>query len=215
MDFLTRAALILLMAPPADSAGAGEGLEDAQTAIPALLVDLKYSTRDNFLHEDIYGELDRCLLPGPVVAMLGRAHEELRTMRPDLRFLAYDCTRPVSKHRLLWERVKGTAKQGYVADPDKAGSLHSRGCAIDLTLAAADGTPLDLGSTFDFFGPLAQPRQEIALLLEGKLSAEALGNRLLLRSVMVRAGFRPIISEWWHFDCDSHQGARRRFPVVP
>ena len=40
-------------------------------------------------------------------------------------------------------------------------------------------------------------------------------NRLLLRRVMKNAGFRPLPTEWWHFNRYSRQTARQRFPIIP
>jgi D-alanyl-D-alanine dipeptidase len=37
---------------------------------------------------------------------------------------------------------------------------------------------------------------------------------LLLREVLVRAGFRPIAHEWWHFDCAPHAVAKKKYPIV-
>ena len=40
-------------------------------------------------------------------------------------------------------------------------------------------------------------------------------NRLLLRHVMVHAGFIPLDIEWWHFDCMNPRVARRRLVKIP
>lgn len=73
---------------------------------------------------------------------------------------------------------------------------HATGGAIDLTLADAEGNELDMGTIFDHFGPKAEPYyfqndQEYNFVHE---------NRMMLRKVMLDAGFTPDKDEWWHFD---------------
>lgn len=189
-------------------------LVDAATVAPGLRVEIKYATTDNFLHRNLYGDLKRCYLQKEAAKQLARAARALAKLRPDLRLLAYDCARPTSVQRAMWKLVKGTPAQGYVADPAK-GSIHSLGCAVDLTLAGEDGRPLEMGTPFDFTGRKAQPRLERGLVLAGELTAEQWANRLLLRLVMVQAGFLPLEIEWWHFDCAGPGEARRRYRPIP
>jgi zinc D-Ala-D-Ala dipeptidase len=193
------------------------GLVDAAQVVPGLGVELKYSTSDNFIGKDVYGDLEKCYLQKEAAAMLKKAADALSAMRPDLTLLAYDCVRPVSVQRIMWDVVRGTPQQNYVANPNtKTGSIHNYGCAVDLTLASKkEGKPLDLGTPFDFFGQAAQPRHEFTLLRQGKLSHAQWANRLLLREVMVRAGFIPIASEWWHFNCAPNHVARKKYKKVP
>ncbi len=192
------------------------GLVDVQAVIPGLKVELKYSTTDNFIKKDVYGDLEQCYLQAEAADMLKKASGHLEAMRPDLHLLAYDCVRPVSVQRQMWEVVRGTPQQGYVANPNtRTGSIHNYGCAVDLTIADKDGKPLDMGTPFDFFGRAAQPRHEFDLHRKGKLTSRQWANRLLLREVMVRAGFIPIASEWWHFNCAPNHVARKKYKKVP
>lgn len=201
---------------PAQDLSQIPGLVDAATKVDGLKVELKYSTADNFIGKDVYGDLEQCYLQQAAADMLAKASRALTTMRPDLHLLAYDCVRPVSVQRQMWAVVKGTPQQGYVANPNtRTGSIHNYGCAVDLTLAGEDGKPLDMGTPFDFFGRAAQPRHEFSLLAKGKLTHAQWANRLLLREVMVRAGFIPIASEWWHFNCAPNHVARKKFKKVP
>jgi zinc D-Ala-D-Ala dipeptidase len=192
------------------------GLVDAAGQVPSLAVELKYSTKDNFLGKDVYGDLEACYLQKDAVEMLAKAAKTLEELRPDLELLAYDCVRPVSVQRVMWTVVEGTPQQGYVANPNsKTGSIHNYGCAIDLTLATKHGKPLDMGTKFDFFGKKAQPRHELDFFRKKELSADQYANRLLLRLVMVKAGFLPIPNEWWHFNCASPAMTRKRYKKVP
>jgi zinc D-Ala-D-Ala dipeptidase len=174
------------------------GFVDAATIAPRLTVELKYATTDNFLGRNVYGSLRRCYLQRRAAQQLAEASRLLHEVRPDLHLLAYDCARPRRVQRLMWQLVRGTPRQVYVADPT-VGSLHSSGCAIDLTLA--DKKPLEMGASFDEFSAAARPSEELTLYQSGKLTSTQLAHRLLLRWVMVRAGWLPSPIEWWHFTC--------------
>ncbi len=190
------------------------GLVDAATVVAELQVDLRYATADNFLGRPIYGSLRTCYLQEDAARMLARAQAALVQAHAGWRLRVLDCARPLWVQREMWKLVAGTPQQGYVADPEKR-SIHNFGCAVDLTLASTDGTPLDMGTKFDFFGHLAHPAREIELFEQGRLNAEQLANRLALREVMLRAGFRPLGHEWWHFDCASQKETRRRYREIP
>jgi zinc D-Ala-D-Ala dipeptidase len=191
-------------------------LVDVQTLDPTILVELKYSTTDNFVKQDVYGNLTKAYLQRMAAEKLVRASQWLQTRRPDLRLLVYDAARPQSAQWKLWNALpQYTERQRrtYVADP-REGSIHSYGCAVDLTLATAAGKPLDMGTPYDFFGPLAYPSREQQLLRQGKLTRTQLNNRLLLRQAMQAGGFMPIQYEWWHFNALSRKQAKARYKRV-
>lgn len=194
---------------------AAPGLVDAKTVVSDLQVELKYATDDNFIGRNVYGDLKKCYLQKEAAQSLAKAAALLTKVDPGLRLLAYDCVRPKSVQKQMWEVVKGTPQQSYVANPhSKMGSIHNYGCAIDLTLAKADGSPLDMGTAFDHFGKEAQPRAESKLLSKGKLTHQQVANRLLLRRIMVEAGFYTISNEWWHFNCATSAQTRKRYKMV-
>ncbi len=92
---------------------------------------------------------------------------------------------------MQWELWEKTPDPRYVTNPKK-GSMHNRGMAIDLTLTDMDGNELDMGTSYDHFGPEAHPAYK-------KLPEPVLKRRKLLRRIMKKVGFRPIRTEWWHF----------------
>src|SRR5262249_54593539 len=185
-------------------------LVDAAKVVPGLQVELRYATTDNFLHEAVYGDLAVSSLARDAAAMLARAAAALR---PDLRLHVWDCARPASVQRKMWAIVKGTPGQPYVADPAR-GSIHSFGCAVDITVASAAGAPLDMGTPHDFFGRKARPDAELELVESGELTREQVANRLILREAMQRAGFHVVANEWWHFDCAGQAETRRRMRII-
>ncbi|MGB8957716.1 MAG: M15 family metallopeptidase [Candidatus Aminicenantales bacterium] len=189
------------------------GLVDVQTICPDILVELKYATEDNFLHKNVYGDMKRCFLLKEAALKLAVAQNNLATLKPGWRLKIYDGARPKRVQAVMWALVKGTPRQLFVANP-KTGSNHNYGAAVDLTLVDEKSLELDMGTAFDFFGDLAQPRLEDAFFKNGMLTADQVQNRRLLRKVMTEAGFIPISSEWWHFDAFPTDEVRKRFKII-
>jgi len=191
------------------------GLVDVGASL-AVKVELKYASTDNFMGKDVYGGLKRCFLVDDAVKMLGAALTELRRGHPTWTFIMYDCARPRRVQLIMWDAVKDTPQQGYVANPHKPpGSIHNTGCAVDLSVYDEKaGAAVDMGTPYDFFGAKAHPSKESDLWKKGELTSLQWANRLALREAMLRAGFRPLGHEWWHFDCASGGDARRKYPVI-
>jgi D-alanyl-D-alanine dipeptidase len=212
---------LLFIAAPEPAFPPGEdavlaGLTDVTQLIPDAQVELKYATTDNFMRRDVYGGLKRCFLVDDAARMLADARAVLKERAPELTFVLYDCARPRRVQLVMWDVVKGTKEQGYVANPHKPpGSIHNLGCAVDMSLWDAKGNAaVDMGTPYDFFGRAAEPRHEVDLWKTGVLTSAQLANRLLLREVMLRAGFRILGHEWWHFDCAPSDRARKKYPLI-
>ena len=172
-------------------------------------VRLRYGTRDNFLGTDLYGGKVQPLLHREAAGRLREAGGFLAMERPGVRLLVWDALRPHSVQQVLWDRVAGTPREKYVANPGR-GSVHSFGFAVDLTAVGRDGRPLDMGTDFDDFRPLAEPARESEHLSLGLLSTTQVENRRLIRRAMLRAGFEPLSTEWWHFDALPAWAVRER-----
>jgi D-alanyl-D-alanine dipeptidase len=195
-----------------------QGLVDIQQVDPSIRVELKYSTTDNFMKKDVYNGLTCAYLQPEIAKKLAKASQLLQKTTPSYRLLVYDAARPNSVQYTLWNalddlKIPERQKAQYVADP-KIGSIHNFGCAVDLTIADANGQPLDMGTPYDFFGPLAYPRLEQDMLKQGKLTPKQVANRALLRSVMQQAGFTLNPTEWWHFDGMSRSAAKARYGII-
>jgi len=201
---------------PLEKAMIRQGLVDVQKLDPTLLVDLKYSTTDNFVGQDVYGDLTRAYLQPMAAQKLAKANAYLRRIHASYRLLIYDAARPRTAQWDLWNalgELPERQRQKYVADP-RIGSIHNYGCAVDLTIATQDGRPLDMGTKFDYFGALAYPEKEESLLKMGQLTRQQIQNRQLLRSVMRRAGYSSIKTEWWHFNAISRKQAKQTYKLV-
>jgi D-alanyl-D-alanine dipeptidase len=188
-------------------------LVDIRTLDKDVLVQLKYSTTDNFMKADAYGDLEKCYLRPEVAKMLAKAQRILKKEHPGLSLLVFDCVRPRNIQRKMWALVKGTDLQQYVADPDK-GSIHNYGAAVDLTVCDESGKEIDIGTPFDFFGDLAQPRLEEKFLNEKKLTEEQIRNRMILRKAMEDAGFIPLEIEWWHFNAFPSSVIKEKYSII-
>ena len=192
------------------------GLLDIQKSLPKVLVDLRYSGTNNFVGKDVYGCFSKALARPEVVTKLKNAFHILQQKHPGFTFLIYDAARPSSAQKALWNAIKlpESKKHIYLANP-KRGSIHNYGCALDITIAGTDGKAIDMGTEFDYFGELAQPRCEGRLLKSGKLSQTQFDNRKILRSCMESAGFLTTSSEWWHFNSCSLARAKARYKIIP
>lgn len=174
-------------------------------------LDIKYATADNFSGCVQY-PVARCLLRPRVAQQLRAVQDALDTQQRGMRLLLKDCYRPVSIQRALYDSVAGTSKARYVANPNRPGSaVHTFGAAVDLTLVDKNGAELDMGTAYDFLGPLAEPRLATKFLAAGKLTQTHIDNRELLCSLMRGAGFVPISNEWWHFDALQGRALRARY----
>lgn len=187
------------------------GIREVDSSIQVRLV---YATPDNFVGKVLYRDIRKAFLLPEAALRLADAQKRLKALRPDLGLLVYDAARPLSVQREMWEIVKGTDKKEYVSNPKHGGGLHNYGAAVDVTLVDSLGNTLPMGSSFDYFGEEARPDRENSLLKQGKIILPHLRNRLLLRRVMKEAGFRPLPSEWWHFNLMSREEAKTKLPLI-
>jgi D-alanyl-D-alanine dipeptidase len=148
-------------------------------------LDLRYATADNLTGAPLYAR-PLCLLHADAVPCLERAVALARGL--GLRLRLFDGFRPAEAQWLLWRALPDP---DYIADP-RRGSNHSRGTALDLTLADAGGAPLEMGTGFDAMTPLSHHGRT-------DLPPATQRNRALLAGVMAGAGWLPYAHEWWHY----------------
>lgn len=193
------------------------GLIDIQSIDDAILVDLKYSSTDNFVGKDMYGELSAAYLTPDFAQYVIRAQKILKQRYPQYTLLIYDAARPISVQRAMRRAVEGTEYENFVADGTRGGR-HNYGVAVDLTIATLDGVPLDMGAGFDDFTVAASVKgtpdtsdpatrtinvyKEYISMLEknGVITSIAASNRMLLVEIMLEAGLVPYRREWWHYE---------------
>jgi zinc D-Ala-D-Ala dipeptidase len=178
---------------------------DAAAVVPGLMVDARYAGSHNFVGRPIDGyEAPRCFLTKPAAEALAQVARDLAAQGLVLK--AFDCYRPARAvaNFVRWaHNLNDTVgKREFYPEVDKrmlfrdgyisSRSGHSRGSTVDLTLARADGSELEMGTPFDFFSPRSWPSSP-------SVSAEAKENRALFAAAMRRRGFRAYPREWWHF----------------
>ena len=174
--------------------------------VPQIVQEIRYYSTYNFIGDRIDGYEKPCaLLTKEAARALKSVAAEV--MVQGYRLKVFDAYRPACavKHFVLWGiedqdvRMKpyfypDLEKQelfikGYIAKQ----SSHSRGSTVDLTLLdMKSGKELDMGSPFDFFGPVSHPDYK-------GITDEQYENRMILQNVMTRNGFKTIDCEWWHF----------------
>jgi D-alanyl-D-alanine dipeptidase len=194
-----------------------QGLVNIQSLDSTIMVELKYSTTDNFVHTDVYGALERAYLQQKPAEMLVKASNILQKKYPNYRLLVYDAARPLTVQHTFWnllDSIPPNKREDFVANPVIA-SIHNFGSAVDLTVYdIMTKKPLDMGTKYDFFGDLAYPRLEKEMLKSGRLSLEQLTNRLVLREAMEKTGYMKIESEWWHFNAMARVKAKKLYKIV-
>lgn len=190
-----------------------EGLINVRSLDPSIRVDLKYATTDNFTKVILYDTLTNAYLHPLAAKKIVKAQQYLKQLDSNLCLLIYDAARPLSIQKKMYKVVQGTPQAPYVANPTRTG-LHNYGMAVDLTICNKDGTPLDMGTPFDYFGSAAGINKEVELIEQGRLTTQQVKNRTLLRKVMVYAGFQTIRGEWWHFNAVSLTEARKSYKVI-
>lgn len=190
------------------------GLKNIKDVAPSIRIDLKYTTTDNFTGLDLYGPLKDAYFVAEIAERLASVQDNLRRDHPGMSLLIYDAARPMSIQRRMFEMVKGTDQEIYVADPSVGGGYHNYGLAADLTIIGPDGIPLDMGSPFDCFDETSHVGDEDALIESGLMTLQAKENRMMLLKYMTEAGFDQNPTEWWHFQRYSRQEMMDDFKLL-
>lgn len=170
-------------------------LIDLQNYIPGIKLDIRYATKNNFTGQPIYTH--------PRAFMLKPAAQHLKDVQKELEgkglgIVVWDSYRPYAGTLRFFEVCPNDT---FCANP-KHGSIHNRGCAIDMTLRnLRTGKYLDFGTGFDSFSDSAHHN------FQG-LTPEQLANRKMLKEVMEKHGFKALADEWWHYDFGDYKKYR-------
>lgn len=174
---------------------------------PSMNIHMSYATADNFTGEVVEGYKARKAYLAKVPAeALCKVQAEAE--KQGLTLKIFDSYRPAKAVAFFqaWAKRPETNphikelyyprytrlelfEAGYIAKQ----SSHSRGSAVDLTLAdAKTGRSLDMGSAFDYFDDLSHTES-------AKVTEEQKKNRMLLKELMESNGFKNFSQEWWHY----------------
>ena len=174
--------------------------------VPGIVQEIRYYSTYNFIGDRIDGYEEPCaVLTKEAARALKSVSNELNVM--GYRLKVFDAYRPVIavKHFVMWgiEDTDIRMKPFFYPDLEKeelfmkgyiaTRSSHSRGSTVDLTLLdMKTGKEVDMGSPFDMFSEVSHPDYK-------GITKEQYDSRMLLQSVMMRNGFDPFDTEWWHF----------------
>ena len=179
-------------------------------AVPDAILEIRYYATYNFIGDRIDGyEEPAALITREAAKALKEVSDDV--IRQGYRLKVFDAYRPQKAvdHFMRWARdpadirmkpyfypdleKKDLIPQGYIAEH----SGHTRGSTIDLTLFDMNTEKeTDMGGPFDFLGELSHPDYK-------GVTEKQFENRMLLQSAMVRHGFRPLDTEWWHFTLEN------------
>ncbi|MBO6051998.1 MAG: peptidase M15 [Bacteroidales bacterium] len=187
-------------------------------AIPDVILEIRYYSTYNFLGAKVDGYQE------PITLITRQAADSLRAVSDELlkqgyRLKIFDAYRPqcAVDHFMRWGAdITDTLMKPYFypdVPRDKLFELeyiaehssHTRGSTVDLTLFdMRTEKEVDMGGTFDWFGRESHPDfggnpETGEYQPNNHITAEQFRNRMILRRAMLRHGFKPYPTEWWHF----------------
>ena len=188
--------------------------------VPDAILEIRYHSTYNFVGARIDGYEE------PTALLTRQAADSLRAVSMDLKrhgyvLKIYDAYRPqrAVDHFMRWSQdltdtlTKAyfypylTKKEVFDGEYVATKSGHSRGSTVDLTIVdMKTGKEVDMGGTFDWFGIESHPdygggNPETLDFqqTDPNFSSVQFYNRMVLRTAMLRHGFKPLDNEWWHF----------------
>jgi zinc D-Ala-D-Ala dipeptidase len=197
---------------------------------PSIIQDLRYAGLHNFIGRAIAGyEANEVIMTEKAARALAGVQAKLAPKQLSLIIWdAYRPTRATAEF-IRWSKDAHDTRMKAEFYPriDKSQifelgylstrSAHSRGSTVDLGIASLGATvpkfdpaaklisclggrierhpdgALDFGTGYDCM-------DELSATLAPEIGKEARANRVMLRDLMVGAGFRPYRREWWHFE---------------
>ena len=180
------------------------GFAQISTLIDDAVYDIRYYSPNNFTGHKINGyKAPRAYMTKEALAALAKAAADLRAQ--GYRLLIWDAYRPQKAvdDFVAWINDPNTpGDKSFYPTLEKSDLLagqyimaksgHTRGSTVDLTLIKKDGSFVDMGGTFDLFSEISHPDYK-------KITKKQKKNRQILHDAMIKAGFKGLDSEWWHF----------------
>jgi len=209
------------------------GFVEIREFIPDIVLDVRYFGAHNFMGVPVRGYERETLLVSREAALALRAVQaDLRELSLSLKIYDANRPQRAVNQFIEWARdLDDTAtKQEFYPEVSKsvlfdegyisARSGHSRGSTLDLTIVPLPTTAqpvwkmdtqvdcraaaavryadssLDMGTGYDCFDTMSWTA-------DTSVSPQARANRMLLKSVMERHGFRNYEREWWHYTLEN------------
>ena len=183
-----------------------EGFVYATDFVPNVILEMRYFSAYNFVGARVEGYWAPLpILTRDAALALKQANEDL--LGQGYMMKIFDAYRPQGAydHFVRWAQDVSDVSmreyfypdipknqilpQGYIAKR----ADHSRGSTVYVSIMEMNtGLEVDMGSPFDFFGPISAHNYE-------GITAEQKANRLILKTAMEKAGFESYSKEWWHY----------------
>ena len=186
--------------------------------VPDVILEIRYFGTYNFVGTRIDGYLE------PTALLTKQAADSLKAVSDDVmkqgyRLKIYDAYRPqcAVDHFVRWSKNMSDTLMKRYFYPDLPKDVlfpqeyicersgHTRGSTLDLTLFDMETEKeLDMGGTFDWFGHESHPDfggnpETFEYAENDSITSVQFQNRMTLRAAMMRHGFKPCPTEWWHF----------------
>ena len=228
MQKLSLVGILLIMSLSAGSLP--NGFVYIKDVIPNIVLDIRYHSEYNFLGAQVDGyQAPVGIITKQAAEALAEVQAELNQFGMSLKIYDAYRPQQAVDHFVRWAADFGDTltKLEFYPTLDKpilleevyiaTRSSHTRGSAVDLTIVPLPvpgqkefditnqcdcsrgirnrslDNSIDMGSGFDCFHVLSHTAQP-------RLTEEQRINRLLLKSIMEKHGFRNYSKEWWHFN---------------
>ncbi len=193
--------------------------------VPDAILEIRYFGTYNFVGTRIDGYLEpTALMTREAADSLRAVSDDVKEL--GYRLKIYDAYRPQQAvdHFVRWAADMDATEMKPYFYPDLTKRVlfprqyicersgHTRGSTVDLTLFDMETEKeVDMGGTFDWFGPESHPDfcgnpetgtytgDNHASPTGRSITPEQFTNRMILRGAMLRHGFKPMTTEWWHF----------------
>jgi D-alanyl-D-alanine dipeptidase len=220
---------MLLPVPVLASSALPKGFVYLRDVDPTIVQDIRYAGSHNFVGRPIKGYLAaECILSTSAADALKAVQKTLAEKK--LSLIVWDCYRPkrAVEDFFQWSRTPAhEMKAEFYPRSDKrelfalgylaTHSNHSRGSTVDLGIVPSGFSPAPLPDPLPPLKACTAPKGErfedgtidfgtgydcldVLGSTNAAVGAEARRNRLMLKSTMQGAGFRPYFREWWHFE---------------
>lgn len=165
-----------------------DGAVDLRALLPDAEFDLLFASTRNITGHAMYPAIP--LMERTTAGRLYQAY--LKFKEDGYTIKVYDAYRPLSAQIELYSIVQDTR---FIADPDRGGSWHQHGRAIDMSL-------IDLETGEEMEMPTAMHTFDVAAARYNSRnwSEEARKNVEYMTKIMESVGFSTITTEWWHYE---------------
>lgn len=210
--------IILLFTPFFLNAQLPNNFVYVDSKIPTIAKELRYYSKNNFVGKQIEGyNKNVVILTVEATEALKKVQEEL--LQKNLSLKIFDAYRPQKavNHFKKWAKVLEDTlmKQQYYPNEEKINlfkhgyiasfSRHSSGSTLDVTIIdLITKKELDMGTSYDFLDKKSWTNSN-------KINRVQHSNRMLLKNVMTKYGFRNYYKEWWHFTLNNEPFRNKYF----